>query len=255
MSNVSFMFQGQNALITGASKGLGREIAIKFATAGCNIAATGRDINQLESLSNEIKNKGKKCFFKTADLSSIEETVNMTEYLLKKMSTIDILINNAGVSFVEDFFDLDMDQWNGTINVNLRAPFIISKIIIKRMIERKKGVVINISSNAGFAGAKGYVSYCASKHGIHGLTRAMAVELGKYNIRVNAVAPTVILTPMGKELWGDKKRAKPMLDKIPLGRFAEPEEVANVVLFLASDAATMIHGEVILVDGGMNASL
>ena len=188
MCEIIFNFKGQNALITGASKGLGRVIALSLARAGCNIAATGRNKHDLDSLAVEINNIGQQCEIKTADLSLMDETIRMANYLSKAISPIDILINNAGVSFVEDLIDLDIDHWNETINVNLRAPAIISKIITKKMIERKKGVVVNVSSNAGFAGAEKYSSYFASKHGIIGLTKVMVRELGKYNIRVNAVA-------------------------------------------------------------------
>jgi len=255
MGRVTFDFTNQNALVTGATKGLGREIALKLARSGCNIAATGRDKGELDSLSKEITKLGQRCETKAAELSSAEETMEMVKYLISVMAPLDILVNNAATSIIEEIVDLDIDHWNTILNVNLRAPAMISKIVAKEMIKGKKGVIVNVSSSAGWAGVGTYAAYCSSKHGIHGLTRVMALELGRHNIRVNAVAPTIILTPMGQKFWGDPAKSKPILDRIPLGKFAQPGEIADVVLFLASDAASMIHGEVLIVDGGMNASI
>jgi NAD(P)-dependent dehydrogenase (short-subunit alcohol dehydrogenase family) len=141
------------------------------------------------------------------------------------------------------------------IQVNLRAPALIAKLVVREMVQRRRGVVVNISSTAGEGGIEQHAAYCAAKHGLHGLIRVMAMELGRYNIRVNAVAPTITLTPLGRKVWGDPEKSKPMLARIPLGRFAEPEDIANAVLFLASEQASMIHGEVLFVDGGMNDSI
>jgi L-xylulose reductase len=255
MGKATFDFTGETALVTGASKGIGREIALQFARAGCSIAAAGRDASDLTSLSEEIRQLGTRCEVKAAELASVRESVEMAEHFLKNMAPIDILINNAGTSYLADLVDLDFDNWDRVLNVNLRAPAVISKFVVREMVKRKKGVVINISSSAGEGAILQHAAYCASKHGLHGLTRVMALELGPHNIRVNAVAPTITLTPLGRQVWGDPVKSKPMLDRIPLGRFSEPEDIAHAVLFLASDQAAMIHGEVLFVDGGMNVSI
>jgi NAD(P)-dependent dehydrogenase (short-subunit alcohol dehydrogenase family) len=179
----------------------------------------------------------------------------MAEHFVRIFPVIDILVNNAGLSYPEKLVDLDIGHWDTTLAVNLRAPAIIAKVIGRQMIAQGHGAIINISSNACLAGIAEHAAYCASKFGLDGLTKVMAVELGPHNIRVNAVAPTVVLTPMGAQVWGDPKKADPVKAKIPLGRFAYPKEVSSAVLFLASEAASMIHGETLIIDGGVNAKL
>jgi len=252
---ITFDFSGKTALVTGATKGIGREVALAFAEAGCSIAATGRNPEALATLAAEIEAKGVECVTFKADLANAEECLRLTEYFLQETGGIDILINNAGISFPERIVDLDIDHWDATLAVNLRAPILVTKVVATHMIERRKGAIVNISSNAGVAGIEEHAAYCASKFGLLGLTKVMAVELGPFNIRVNAVAPTVVLTPMGTKVWGDPAKADPVKARIPLGRFAYPKEVTSVVLFLSSDASSMISGETVLIDGGVNAKL
>ena len=163
MGKVTFDFTNQNALVTGATKGLGREIALKLARSGCNIAATGRDKGELDSLSTEITKLGRRCETKVAELSSVEETMEMVEYLISVTAPLDILINNAATSYREELVDLDLDHWDTILNVNLRAPATISKIVAKEMIKGKKGAIVNVSSSAGWAGVGTYAAYCSSK--------------------------------------------------------------------------------------------
>jgi NAD(P)-dependent dehydrogenase (short-subunit alcohol dehydrogenase family) len=252
---ITFDFSGRTALVTGATKGIGRDVALAFADSGCSVAATGRNPEALAALSAEIEAKGVGCFTFKADLSNVEECFRLAEYFLQETGGIDILVNNAGTSFPERITDLDVDHWNATLAVNLRAPVFVTKVIAAHMIEKRNGVIVNVSSNAGVAGIEEHAAYCASKFGLLGLTKVMAVELGPFNIRVNAVAPTVVLTPMGTKVWGDPAKADPVKARIPLGRFAYPKEVSQVVLFLASDASSMISGETVLIDGGVNAKL
>ena len=255
LSNISYDFTGKTILVTGATKGIGRDVALTFAYAGGMICATGRNEKELGTLTDEIEAAGSKCFTYRADLANSDDCVKMAEYFAGEMPVIDILVNNAGLSFPETLVDLDIEHWNTTLNVNLRAPAIITKIIAAKMIMQGSGSIVNISSNAGIGGIEEHAAYCASKFGFHGLAKVMAIELGPHNIRVNTVAPTVVLTPMGKQVWSDPKKADPVKKQIPLGRFAWPAEVSNTVLFLASDAASMIHGDVVLVDGGADARL
>ena len=253
--NISFHMEGRSVLVTGATKGIGRDLALAFGKAGCRVGATGRNISELESLKKEIEGMGCECSVYQADISDTGQCRALAEYFIGIFGTVDILINNAGLSFPERLTELDCEHWDTTINVNLRAPAVITGIIARNMMTAGSGAIINVSSNAGLAGIEEHAAYCASKFGLLGLTKVMAVEFGEYGIRVNAVAPTVVLTPMGTQVWGDPAKAAPVKARIPLGRFAWPKEVTGVALFLASDAASMIHGETIVIDGGVNAKL
>jgi len=248
-------FNGKTAIVTGATKGIGRDIAVSFARAGCNLGLTGRNEAELRQVATEAEGLGVICHTCRADLASADECLAMAEYFARQFPVIDILVNNAGLSYPEKLVDLDIGHWDTTLAVNLRAPAIISKVIARKMIEQGHGVIINISSNASLGGIEEHAAYCASKFGLNGLTKVMAVELGPHNIRVNAIAPTVVLTPMGTQVWGDPQKAAPVKAKIPLGRFAYPREITSAVLFLASDGASMIHGETLVIDGGAAARL
>lgn len=255
VTNVKYDFSGKTILVTGASNGIGRDVSLAFARAGGTICAA--DINEkgLGTLVEEITAFGGSCHTFQADLSKSDDCVKMAQHFARKMDSIDILINNAGLSFPETIIDLDINHWDITLSVNLRAPAIITKIIAAKMIEQGGGAIVNVASNAGLSGIEEHAAYCASKFGIIGLAKVMAIEFGPHNIRVNSVAPTVVLTPMGQQVWSDPKKSDPVKRKIPLGRFAWPAEVSNTILFLASDAATMIHGDVVLIDGGADASI
>lgn len=250
-----FDFSGMNAIVTGATKGIGRDIALALAAAGCRVGATGRDRAELDSLAAEIGAAGGACLCFAADLASAADCTALAEFFCSQFKRVDLLVNNAGISFPESLVDLDVGHWDRTLAVNLRAPALITKVVAKNMMAAGSGAIVNISSNACMAGIEEHSAYCASKFGLDGLTKVMAVELGPHGIRVNAVAPTVVLTPMGTQVWGDETKAAPVKARIPLGRFALPREVTGAVLFLASEAASMIHGETILIDGGVNAKL
>jgi NAD(P)-dependent dehydrogenase (short-subunit alcohol dehydrogenase family) len=256
-SELTFNFKGKSVIVTGAAKGIGRDLALAFAGAGCKVAAVDRPQAEadLKAVAAEIKALGSECITYLADLAKAEDCIAMAEAFCKALGKVDILVNNAGLSFPETLVNLDVEHWNTTINVNLRAPTLISKIVARNMIANGGGAIVNIASNAAIGGIEEHTAYCASKFGLDGVTKVMAVELGPHKIRVNAVAPTVVLTPMGAQVWGDPAKAAPLIRKIPLGRFCMPKEVTEVVLFLASDAASMIHGETILIDGGANAKL
>jgi NAD(P)-dependent dehydrogenase (short-subunit alcohol dehydrogenase family) len=252
---LSFDFTGRSAIVTGASKGIGRDIALALAAAGCRVAATGRARSELDSLAAEIEAAGGECLVYAADLADAAACEAMAAHFCSELGVVDILVNDAGLSIPERILDLDAAHWDRTLAVNLRAPALITKVVARAMIAAGGGAIVNVSSNACMAGIDEHAAYCASKFGLDGLTKVMAVELGPHNVRVNAVAPTVVLTPMGDQVWGDAKKAAPVKARIPLGRFALPAEVTAVVLFLASPASSMIHGETILIDGGVNAKL
>ncbi len=253
MAELQFDFSGHTALVTGATKGIGREIALALARAGCRIAATGRSTDELLLLQEEIRAMGQECSTYAADLADVAAATRMAEHFCALYDPITILVNNAGLSFPERLVDMDPGNWDATMNVNLRAPAFISRVVARQMMEHRSGAIVHVASLSSVRGLAEHAAYCASKFGLHGLTKVMAIELGPYNIRVNAVGPTVVLTKMGKEVWGPPEKGDPMRAKIPLGRFAEPAEVVNSVLFLASSAASMTTGELLMVDGGFMA--
>ena len=241
-------FSDKTALVTGATKGIGRSIVTALAAAGCRICATARSRPDLEDLRSELGED--QCLVHAADLASAEETRLMARFFVGKAERIDIVVNNAGVSFPEPLLDLQLDSWERTMAVNLRAPAIIVQEVAPTMIEAGGGAIVNVSSQSGVIALPDHAAYCASKFGLHGLSKVMALELGPSGIRVNAVAPTITMTEMGTRVWGDPQKGDPMRARIPLGRFAQPKEVADAVLFLASDRAAMINGEVLVLDGG-----
>lgn len=253
MSTVYPSLTGKRILITGATKGIGRSTALRFAENGCDIAATGRNREELDSLAAEVREMGRRCEVMAADLSSREETLSMARHFAESADPIDVLVNNAGISFPESITDLDPDHWDATLRVNLTAPALITGVIAVGMKERRCGAIVNISSSAGKIAHTEHAAYCASKFGLNGLTKVLALELGPFGIRVNAVAPTVTLTPMGEKVWSAPEKKGPMIARIPLGRFLVPREVADAVLFLASESAAMVNGEVLLVDGGLTS--
>ncbi len=253
MKRAGFDFTGETALVTGATKGIGREIALRLAGAGCDLGITGRNRDDLDSLTEEIRGMGRRCVAVRADLSVRDETLDMARKIDDELGGVRILINNAGMAITETILELDPDHWDALLAVNLTAPALISSIIAPGMVERKSGVIVNISSVAGTNGLTEHAAYCASKFGLNGLTKVMALELGPHGVRVNAVSPTVTLTPMGQQVWGKPEKGDPMRAKIPLGKFAYPEDIADAVLFLSSGSASMINGDVLLIDGGYSA--
>lgn len=243
----------QRALITGASRGLGAEIAAAFADAGADLVITGRNAHGLRATQEVVEKKGRRCLSIEADLRTVEGPRIVGQQALEFFGTVDILVNNAGVVYVDSLLATSLDHWEETQNVNLRAPFLLAQTVVPKMIEQRRGKVINISSLAGVLAPEGHGAYCASKGGLNLLTQAMAAEWARFNIQANAVAPTVVLTAMGRQVWGDPKKGDPMKARIPSRRFGEPIEVADLVLFLASSASDFICGQVLRIDGGLSA--
>lgn len=248
-----FSLHGKRALVTGGSKGIGQEVARVLAEAGADVAIVGRDASGLAECADQVRAQGRICYEIIADLGSVTETQRAGREALDAFGSVDILVNNAGIARIAPLLELTVEQWDETQDVNLRAPFLMAQIVAPGMISRRSGKIINVSSQAGVIAVDDHGAYCASKGGLNMLTKVMAIEWGKHNIQVNAVCPTVILTPMGTQVWGDPAKGDPMLQKIPLRRFGTPQEVADLVLFLASPASDLITGEAILIDGGYTA--
>lgn len=248
-----FAVQGKRALVTGGSKGIGAEAAIVLAQAGADIAIVGRDHAGLQATAAQIEATGRRCVMIEADMRTTEGPLHAAQAALDAFGVVDILVNNAGIARIAPILESPLADWEETIAVNLRAPYLLAQALAPKMIEQRSGKIINVSSQAGVVAIEGHASYAASKGGLNMLTKVMALEWGPHNIQVNAVAPTVILTPMGTQVWGDPAKAAPMLAKIPLRRFGQPVEVADLILFLASPASDLITGETILIDGGYTA--
>jgi L-xylulose reductase len=253
MSGATYDFSGKSAIVTGGSKGIGREVSLRLAAAGCRVGATARTVGELETLQSEIGASQAACEVFPCDLTDPGQIDAMTAHFIETFGRIDFLVNNAGTTYPEPFLQTNLEHWDITMAVNLRAPMIVARNVARNMADHGGGSIVQISSLSGVVGIEDHAAYCASKFGLHGMAKVMALELGPLGIRVNSVAPTVVLTPMGLKVWGDPKVGDPMKAKIPLGRFVEPSDVADAVLFLLSDAAATVHGDVLMLDGGYTA--
>ena len=249
-----YNLKNKYALVTGAGKGLGKACAIALAEAGSNLIIISRTKKDLDSVSKIIKKFKVKCKSYTCDITNY----NQIKSIVNQQQRIDILVNNAGNNIPEHFTEVKTKNMEYLVKINTIAAFNVAQLCALKMIKlknRKKigASIINMSSQMGHVGGPIRSVYNMNKWGLEGLTKGMAVDLAKYNIRVNTVAPTFVITPMTKKFLKNKKFRKETLNNIPLGRFAEMSEIASTVVFLASDAASMIHGTSILVDGGWTA--
>ena len=242
------------ALVTGAGKGLGKACAIALAEAGANLLIVSRTKKDLNQVSKIIKKFKVKCKSYVCDITNY----NQIKSIVNQQQRLDIPVNNAGNNIPEHFTKVKTKNMEYLVKINTIASFNVAQLCALKMIKlknRKKigASIINMSSQMGHVGGPIRSVYNMNKWGLEGLTKGMAVDLAKYNIRVNSVAPTFVVTPMTKKFLKNKKFRKETLNNIPLGRFAEMSEIASTVVFLASDAASMIHGTSILVDGGWTA--
>ena len=244
-------FKNKYALVTGAGKGLGRACSIALAEAGATVIGLSRTQSDLDKLQKNIKKTRGRLIKVNCDVMNYEDLTNK----LKKIKIIDILVNNAGTNIPEPFEKIQQSSMNYIIDLNLKAAFNVAQLVVKKMLKNKKrgGSIINMSSQLGHVGMTGRNVYNMTKFGIEGLTKGMGVELATRNIRVNAVAPTFVETPMVKKFFKNKKFKKLALGNIPMGKAATESDVATAVCFLASDAASMITGTSLLIDGGWTA--
>ena len=244
------MLNGNCAVGTGATKGIGRAIAVKLASLGADIVINYRSsLEEAERLKEEIENLGVKTLLVKADVSIAEEAENLINEAKKCFGKVDILVNNAGIVKDNLILRMKMEDFSKVVDVNLKGTFNCLKYVSPIMLRQKKGKIINISSVVGIVGNAGQVNYAASKAGVIGMTKSLAKELGSRGIQVNAVAPGYINTAMTQGL--NEKVKDEMLKVIPLKKFGEPEDVAKVVGFLAYEDAEYVTGQVIHVDGGM----
>ena len=248
-----FSLAGRKALVTGASKGIGAEICAVFADAGADIIAVGRDRAGLAKTAAAVEGHGRRCLPLTADLASAEETRKAGRRALEAWGTVDILVNCAGVAHVAPALALSLEAWEDTMAVNLRAPFLLSQTLAPAMIAQRSGKIINVSSQTGVIALDDHAAYATSKGALNALTKSLMAEWARHNVQVNAICPTVILTPMGREIWGPEEKSGPMIAGTPLGRFGEPVEVADLALYLASPASDLVNGAVMMIEGGFSS--
>ena len=244
------VLEGKTALITGASRGIGRVIALTFAEQGANVAFTGSSMGEnLKTLEKEIAEFGVKFKAYAFDVSSLEKSNEAIADVLKEFGAIDILVNNAGITQDNLLMRMSEEQWDRVINVNLKSTYNLTKGVIRTMMKQRAGSIINMSSVVGVKGNAGQANYAASKAGIIGFTKSIALELGSRNIRCNAIAPGFIETEMTEKL--DEKTVEEWRKAIPLRRGGTPKDVANACVFLASENSSYITGQTLSVDGGM----
>ena len=249
-----FNLKNKNAVVTGAGKGLGRACAIALAEAGANLIIISRTKKDLDEVSKKIKNLKSKCKSYVCDITNYDQI----KKIINSQAKIDILINNAGNNIPEHFTKVKTENMEYLVKINTIASFNLAQLCALKMIKfknRKKigGSIVNMSSQMGHVGGPIRSVYNMTKFGLEGLTKGMSIDLAKYNIRVNTVCPTFVVTPMTREFLKSKKFKKEVLGNIPLGRFADLSDVATAAVFLASDAASMITGTSLLVDGGWTA--
>ena len=238
--------KGKKVLVTGASGGIGKAIALELSSSGADLCLTGRNKSELENIQKII---GVNCPIIISDLSNSEGINNLADQAQEIMGQIDILVNNAGITKDNLFMRMSEDDWNEVININLNSIFKLTKLLIKGMIKRRYGRIINITSVIGVAGGAGQSNYSASKAGIIAMSKSLAQEVGSRSITVNSIAPGFIETNMTAELSDDRR--EDILKSISVGRLGKPDDIAGAVCFLASDKASYITGQTIHINGGM----
>ena len=249
-----FALTGKRAIVTGASRGLGFDIAIALAEYGADVIGFARTASELAALETEITSRGRRF---VAVTGGVDDSVAVNALVARadaEFGGCDILINNAGISYVEPAVDVTPEHWNAQFAVNLSGAFFCAQAVARGMIARGYGRIINISSISGIVGMLDHAAYVATKGGLNALTASLAMEWGPHGITVNAIAPTVVLTAMGERVWGAPEKGDPMKAKIPIGRFGKPREVAAACIYLASEAAGLVNGHVLVLDGGYTAA-
>jgi len=242
--------KGKAGIVTGASRGLGKGIAIGLAQAGADLTITSREIEKIEKVASELERWGARVLPLQVDVTRKEEIDRMVEKTLERFGKIDFLFNNAGRITRVASENFSEEDWDEEINVNLKGTFLCCQTVGRVMIKQGRGKIINISSVASFIGGKNIPAYAASKGAVSQLTKSLASDWAKYNIRVNAIGPGYFVTDLTEALRKDPQRFSAISARIPLGRWGEPEDLAGIAVFLASDASDYITGQTIFVDGG-----
>ncbi len=239
------------AIVTGSTSGMGRAIAKKFAQEGAKVVVTGRNEERAKAVVDDIRAEGGEAVYVIVDTSNTDDCKVLLDKTLEEYGTVDILVNNAGMLSMAPLAEVSREEWEKVFNVNVNAALYLTQLVAPIMKEKGKGVIVNTASVASFAAHHGFAAYVSSKHAMAGLSKSMAWELGP-EIRVNAIAPGLIHTAMVDSIGG-VEALQFMIDACPMKRAGQPEDIANVALFLASDDSSFIDGQVIKVDGGFEA--
>jgi NAD(P)-dependent dehydrogenase (short-subunit alcohol dehydrogenase family) len=249
-STPSFRLDGKRALVTGAGRGIGLAAAAALADAGADVTLISRTKPETEAAANEIRAKGGKADAAVLDVTDVEAARSF----VASAEPFDILVNNAGSNRPAPFVEVKVEDFDHILNLNVRSAFFVAQAVAKRLIEAKRpGSIINMSSQMGHVGSARRSVYCTSKHAMEGFNKAMAIELAPFGIRVNALAPTFIETPMTRPFFQDEMFRRSVLDKIKLGRLGQVEDLMGAIVFLASDAAALMTGTSLVIDGGWTA--
>jgi NAD(P)-dependent dehydrogenase (short-subunit alcohol dehydrogenase family) len=249
MGGNAFRLDQRVAVVTGGASGIGRAIALTFGVVGARVAVLDVQADKATEVAASCS-PGSNGYF--CDVSSPTSVSGVVEKVVTEFGGVDVLVNCAGVALIEPAVDLGVETWESTLNINLKGAFLLCQHVGRHMLVAGYGRIISIASQAASVGLEGHAAYCASKAGLLGLTRALAVEWGGQGVTVNTISPTVVLTDLGRAVWAGEK-GEAFKRMIPSGRFAYPDEIAATALFLASEAAGMINGADILVDGGYTA--
>jgi NAD(P)-dependent dehydrogenase (short-subunit alcohol dehydrogenase family) len=248
-----FKLDGKVAIVTGGGRGIGEAIAIALAEAGADVAVCARTDKQIKEVAGKIEKIGRRALAIPTDVRKWEQVQNMADKTVAELGRVDILVNNAGILGYAWLLDTPEKTWHDIIDTNLTSVFLCTKAVGKYLIKQKSGKVINVASAAGVAGSPRQAPYHASKAGIILFTKALALEWNRYNINVNTIAPGFFITDMTKPITFDKKFYEKFLEKIPLRRLGNPEEIGPLAVYLASDASSYMTGETIVIDGGVTA--
>ena len=248
-----FSLEGRVALVTGASRGIGKGIAVGFASAGANLALVARSESTLIEAQKEIQAIGVRAEIFPCDLSQTEGISDLVTTVSGSYGRIDILVNNAGTTHRDSAVDFPEERWDDVVKMNLKSVWLLSQQVGRSMVQRGSGKIINIASLLSFSGGIRTLAYAASKGGVAQLTKALANEWASKGVNVNAIAPGYIKTDMTSAILNDPVRVAEFMDRIPAGKFGTPDDMAGAAVFLASEAASYIHGHILTVDGGWMA--
>jgi 2-deoxy-D-gluconate 3-dehydrogenase len=244
---------GRVAIVTGASRGLGRAAALALAEAGADVALLARSRAELEATAAGVAGLGRKALVLPADVTRVADVEGAVRSVLDAWGRLDVLVNNSGIAVVKPLVETTMEEWRAILETNLTGAFTCCRAVGPALIAQRRGKVINVASVLGAHGLSGYTAYSASKGGLLALTRTLAVEWARYDVQVNAIAPGWFVTPMNAEAFADERTRERLLRDVPARRVGQPEELGPLVVYLASPASDFVTGEVVYIDGGLMA--